>query len=120
MKNNYRATVYGQYGQYIFQVIRVPLYWNLTLSGNITAPAWNLNSGGSYSGGVVVLYSVDTINLNGQTVSVAGMGFRGGGGRKLNGVGSTTTYAYTDYVTRASVATNASKGEGDFRYANVC
>jgi hypothetical protein len=90
-------------GQRRFQVIRVPAYMSITLTSMVTAASWD----GS-TGGVVVLEASNNLNLNGQTINVGGLGFRGGGGRQLNG-GSGT---YTDTVTLSTNATNGSKGEG--------
>ena len=100
-------------GNYRYQVIRVPLYYDIVLTGAITAPAWN----GS-TGGVVVIDGTNAVNMNGQTISAADSGFRGGGGRKLAG----GTGLYTDYLTLSSDATNGSKGEGIAgtpRYTNL-
>jgi hypothetical protein len=102
--NAYQYTAFGTNGQYSFQVIRIPLYYNLQLTGTITAPAWD-----GAEGGVVMLYATNNINLNSQTVDASGLGFRGGGGRSLNGSGSGSS---TDYYTLSSLNANASKGEG--------
>ena len=102
--NAYQNTAFGTNGQYTFQVIRIPLYYNLQLTGSITAPAWD-----GAEGGVVMLYATNNINLNSQTVDASGLGFRGGGGRSLTGAGSGTS---TDYYTLSSKNANASKGEG--------
>jgi Secretion system C-terminal sorting domain len=110
--NSYINSAAGSEGQYTYQIIRVPLYYNLTLGASITAPAWGVNSGSLYSGGVVVLFATNTINMNSNTVSAAGMGFRGGGGVKWNGNGSSTTLSWTDYVSSSTLTANASKGEG--------
>jgi hypothetical protein len=101
----YRDTAFNAAGdgQYTYQIIRVPMYYDLKLTGPITAPFWN----GS-SGGVVVLYAADSINFNGQTVSASGVGFRGGayyamaGGAGLN----------TDFQNLGTNTTDAYKGEG--------
>ncbi|MHA4811614.1 T9SS type A sorting domain-containing protein [Flavitalea flava] len=110
--NSYKNAPSGKYGQYTFQIIRVPLYNSVKLTSSITAPAWNLNSGGVYTGGVLVLYSTDTIDFNSKTISVAGMGFRGGGGRKLGGDGSSTSLLSSDYLSKSGLNANGSKGEG--------
>jgi Secretion system C-terminal sorting domain len=101
---SYQNTPFGTDGQYTFQVIRIPLYYNVTLTGTITAPAWD-----GAEGGVVMLYATNNINLNSQTVDASGMGFRGGGGRSMNGAGSGSS---TDYYTLSTNAANGSKGEG--------
>ncbi|HVS98724.1 MAG TPA: T9SS type A sorting domain-containing protein [Puia sp.] len=104
LTHSYQNSAVGTYGQYTFQIIRVPVYNDLVLTGTITAPRWD----GS-QGGVVVLFAIDNINLNGQKIDASGLGFRGGGGRSLTGAG---TGSNNDYMTRASRNANGSKGEG--------
>lgn len=95
-------------GRRRFQVIRVPQYRNLTLSGSVTAPVWN----GS-TGGMVAFDVASQLTINGVSVDVTGKGFRGGGA-----VQSRTGVAYTvagtpDYATDfTSNAANGQKGEG--------
>ncbi len=90
-------------GQQRFQVIRVPQYSSATLSGNVTATAWN-----GTAGGIVAMDVAGVLNLNGFRIDVSTSGFRGGGWRSLaGGAGSST-----DVRTSASVAVNGSKGEG--------
>ena len=102
--NSYKNSAFGSDGQYTAQVIRVPTYYDLQLSGTINPPRWD----GS-EGGVLVLYAEDNINLNSATLDASGRGFRGGGGRQLNGAGSGSN---TDYITLSSSNANGSKGEG--------
>ena len=103
-------------GQRTFQVIRVPQYTTATFGSTLTAMAWN-----GATGGVLAIDVSGTLTLGGATVSVNGLGFRGGGGIKLKG--DTTTNpapVATDFVTFApdSAPTptihmaNGSKGEG--------
>lgn len=99
----YQNTPFGSNGRYTYQVIRVPVYYNLKLTGTITAPAWD-----GAEGGVVVLHATNNILLNGQTVDASGLGFRGGGGRNLQGDNGLNT----DYATSSSYDMNGSKGEG--------
>lgn len=99
----YRNTDFGSTGQYRFQVIRVPIYYNLTLTGNIFTPAWN----GSV-GGVTVLRAVNNLNMAGFTVNAAGAGFRGGGSRQLFGGAGDNG----DVRTLSTEDNNGSKGEG--------
>lgn len=102
LANSYTTAAYnGAAGQKTFQVIRVPVYSSATL-GAATAKAWD----GS-SGGVLAVDVTGTLTLGGATVSVSGMGFRGGATRTLSGGSGTDT----DYVTLATVNTNGSKGE---------
>lgn len=88
--------------QRTFQVIIVPRYKTATLSSTLTASAWN-----GQNGGVLALDVTGTLTLGG-TVSLDGLGFRGGAGRALAGGGG----ANTDYRTLATVNTNGAKGEG--------
>ncbi|HEV2722470.1 MAG TPA: C25 family cysteine peptidase [Thermoanaerobaculia bacterium] len=90
-------------GQRTFQVIRVPQYTTATLGSTLTALAWN-----GATGGVLAVDVSGTITLGGATVSVNGLGFRGGGGRILPG----GTGVNTDFRTLATNAANGSKGEG--------
>jgi uncharacterized repeat protein (TIGR01451 family) len=62
-------------GRRSFQIIRVPQYQNVSVSGTLTAPVWN-----GTVGGVVALDVAGTFTLNGN-INVDGFGFRGGGGR---------------------------------------
>jgi uncharacterized repeat protein (TIGR01451 family) len=89
-----------------FQVIKVPQYDQATISGTVSAAPWN----GS-AGGVVVLDVARRLTFNGGTVTASGLGFRGGGGRRLTGgAGSNGDYAATS--TTAPGGTHGSKGEG--------
>jgi hypothetical protein len=101
-----------------YQVIRVPRYHNVTINStaSITASPWN-----GVSGGVVVIDAVSVANISGS-VNVTGLGFRGGGGKQLNGAtpgnsnGSTaitnTDFRFNSPVTTAANATGGAKGEG--------
>jgi hypothetical protein len=102
--NAYQASAYGTNGQYTYEVVRVPLYYDLYLTATIAAPSWN-----GTVGGLVVLYAVDRLNFQGQTVTASGAGFRGGGGRKLSGANGLSN---SDYMTTRSSNANGSKGEG--------
>ena len=137
LANGYSTAAFGAQGQVRFQVVRVPQYSSVTLGGTVTAPAWN----GS-AGGVVALDVAGSLNLNGNTIDVTGLGFRGGAGIQMGG---DNTHNNLDYRTLApdpgnipsQIAgaggtapaprnglntTNASKGEGTAgtpRYVNV-
>jgi uncharacterized repeat protein (TIGR01451 family) len=93
-------------GQRTFQVIRVPQYTTGTLTSTLTAAPWN---GGT--GGILALDISGTLALGSSTVSVNGLGFRGGGGRILTG-DATAGLLATDFRTLATLTTNGSKGEG--------
>ncbi|MCC5887121.1 MAG: DUF11 domain-containing protein [Gammaproteobacteria bacterium] len=114
--HSYVSAAAGAQGQRSFQVIRVPQYTTATLSGGLTAPAWN----GS-TGGVLVIDVQQNLTLSGN-VNLTGGGFRGGGGRQRG----TTQPAplVLEYVTTSATDRNASKGEGvagtpRYTYSNI-
>lgn len=100
-------------GQSTYQVIVVPQYTTASFSTTSppTALAWN----GS-TGGVFVIDTSSTLSLNGATIAVDGLGFRGGAGMELQGGGGATTdYRQPAVATYAGVAEagwDAPKGEG--------
>ena len=101
-------------GASTYQVVLVPQYLNATLSSATppTAAAWN----GS-SGGVLALDIAQALNLGGATVSVNGLGFRGGAGMQFSGgVGGANTdfrvAAPATYTGAARTGVDAAKGEG--------
>ncbi|MDJ0365539.1 Ig-like domain-containing protein [Hymenobacter sp. H14-R3] len=84
-----------------FQVIRIPQYSALTLSGTVTGTAWD----GS-TGGVLALEVAGATTFNtGAGLNMDGKGFRGGAAVK-----NTSNGPNTDYVSTAS-ASHSSKGE---------
>jgi uncharacterized repeat protein (TIGR01451 family) len=92
-------------GQSTYQVIVVPQYTtaSFTAATPPTALAWN----GS-TGGVLAIDTSGTLTLNSTTVTVSGMGFRGGAGMQLTGGGG----ANTDYEQPAPATyTGAAAGE---------
>ena len=97
------AAASGTQGQRRFQVVRVPQYTTATLGSGLTATAWN-----GTAGGVLVFDVAGALTLGGATVSVNGLGLRGGGARQLGGGAGVNT----DYRTLATVNNNGSKGEG--------
>ncbi|MBS1599621.1 MAG: T9SS type A sorting domain-containing protein [Bacteroidetes bacterium] len=101
--NAYTSSAFGSFGQYTYQVIRVPIFYNIQLTATINTPLWN----GS-TGGVTVINANNQINFNGQTVSALGAGFRGGGGKSQSGAAGSNT----DYVTLSTITVNGAKGEG--------
>ena len=100
-------------GQSTYQVILVPQYTNASFSATSgpTALAWN----GS-TGGVLALDVSGTLTLNGATVVVDGLGFRGGAGMQLTGGGGLNTDyrqpAPATYTGVAEAGWDALKGEG--------
>jgi uncharacterized repeat protein (TIGR01451 family) len=93
-------------GQRRFQVIRVPQYSSATLSSGLTAAAWD----GS-TGGILVFDVAGALSLGSATVSVSGQGFRGGGGRDLDG-STSSSVSDTDYRNLATRNVHGMKGEG--------
>ena len=98
-------------GRRSFQVVRIPQYGNVTLSGAVNAQVWN----GS-TGGVLVMDVAGTLTLGGQTLNAAGLGFRGGAGIKYAGYaaagGDITTYRTPSTVATSTTGVNGTKGEG--------
>jgi len=107
LKNSYKNQAFsstGSTGQYTYQVIYVPMYYDLQLAANLTVPTWN----GS-TGGVMVLVATDYLNFNWFGINGSGSGFRGGATRQLSGGSGDNP---TDYVTTSTINNNAGKGEG--------
>jgi hypothetical protein len=102
--NAYRNTALsGSAVRESFQVVKVPQYLDATVSGTVSARAWN----GS-TGGVVAIDVARRLTFAGGSISASGLGFRGGAGRASNsGSGSNT-----DYRVAATNGANGSKGEG--------
>ena len=106
--NTYANSAFAIYGQFTYQIIKMATASSIKLTGTIVTPPWN-----GKVGGVTVLNAVQNIDFNGQTINASGAGFRGGGGRQLNGLGAITIgFANTDYVTGAGSPLNGGKGEG--------
>ena len=109
--NNYKKAAFGTDGQYSYQVISVPVYYNLILNGNISPPSWD-----GTTGGVLVMTVMNNFDMNGYSINVTGAGFRGGGGVRITGgTGTTrdfTVVSPTDANISALVGNHASKGEG--------
>ena len=101
-------------GQSTYQVIVVPQY--TTASFNATTPPTALAWNGS-TGGVLVLDTSSSLTLNGATLSVDGLGFRGGAGMQLSGGagGAVTDFLHAAPAAYTGVVENgvdAVKGEG--------
>lgn len=103
--NSYaNATATNSRGQRRFQVVRVPQYSSATLTSGLTAMAWN-----GRTGGILAIDVSGALNLGSATVSVDGLGFRGGGAQQWAG---DTGGAITDYVNVATNTVHGVKGEG--------
>jgi hypothetical protein len=107
--NNYKKADFGADGQYTYQVIRVPVYYDLILNASITPPSWD-----GATGGVIVIAVMNNLNMNGRVINVTGAGFRGGGSVRLGGTGinSTPDFVTVSPANGSTVGFHASKGEG--------
>ena len=104
LTHSYKNANFGTDGQYRYQVIRVPVFYNATLGATIRPPGWN-----GAAGGVFALYVSYILNMNGHTIDASSAGFRGGGGIAYSNVGSG---ANTDYTSLSTAKAGGSKGEG--------
>lgn len=91
-------------GQQRFQVVRVPAYLNLIFGGNLSASPWD-----GATGGILALEAANLLDFDGLKADVSGLGFRGGGGRQLEGDLGLNPQ---DYRTPSAAYANGSKGEG--------
>jgi uncharacterized repeat protein (TIGR01451 family) len=90
-------------GQRTFELVRVPSFTSATTSSGLTAAGWN----GS-TGGVLALDVSGALDLAG-TVSVDGLGFRGGAGLlRVGGVGLSAA----DTAVSATAGADGNKAEG--------
>jgi len=98
------ANATGTMGQRRFQVVRVPQYTTATMGATLAAATWN-----GTTGGILAIDVAGDLALGSATVSVNGVGFRGGAGLERDGGGAATPADY-----RNVVGTNAhgAKGEG--------
>ncbi|PXF64512.1 DUF11 domain-containing protein [Kangiella spongicola] len=98
-------------GQRRFQVIKVPQYNNVNISGTVTAAPWD-----GRKGGVVAIDVANTLNGAGGTIDVSGLGFRGGAHRRTGfAADATSRFFYVDTEANNNSGTNlrhSSKGEG--------
>jgi hypothetical protein len=118
LANNYYTRAFSSGAIRTYQVIRIPRYYdlNITAAGSVTCPSWD----GS-TGGIVALDAANIITLNGS-ISVNGLGFRGGGGINLtgatagnsNGSGNLTNTdrRWNSPATTAANLSGGAKGEG--------
>lgn len=73
--NAYQASAAtGSVGAYRYQVIRVPQYVNVSLTGNVQSALWN----GS-TGGVLGMQATGSVTMAGFNLDASERGFRGGG-----------------------------------------
>jgi len=96
-------------GQRRFQVVRVPQYSSLTVTGTVTGTAWNGEAGGLL---VLDVAGQTTFAGTGSRLDMSGKGFRGGASRQYTG---SAGYADADFRNLAGTTTagaHGSKGEG--------
>lgn len=109
--NPYSNLLTGGSPRRVFQVVRVPQYSSLTVSGDVTGAAWN-----GTSGGILALdVAGQTTFAAGSSLTMTSKGFRGGGFKQYTGNIGSPFPASTDYVTTASntlVGAHGTKGEG--------
>jgi mucin-19 len=73
--NAYQASVAsGSVGAYRYQIIRVPQYGNVSLTGNVQPALWN-----GATGGVLGMQATGTVTMAGFNLDASERGFRGGG-----------------------------------------
>lgn len=95
-------------GRRSFQVIRVPQYSSVTITGTVTGKAWDGSTGGVLALDVA---GRTTFNPDGA-LNMNAKGFRGGGGKSYtNSLGAVAQLA-ADYRTATALSINGSKGEG--------
>ncbi|MES2192119.1 MAG: hypothetical protein V4454_18525 [Pseudomonadota bacterium] len=99
-----------------WQVIWVPQYSALTVTGTASANTWTVvTATGVATGGVLAMDVAGSLTLNG-TATASGMGFRGAFGLSGSGIvtGGTATTANIPYSTSTTVSTinGGQKGEG--------
>ncbi|MEL6698552.1 MAG: hypothetical protein AAFP89_20060 [Bacteroidota bacterium] len=93
------------------QLVRVPRYQDARVDGDLTAPAWD-----GETGGVLILEVLDSLILD-SDLDVSELGFRGGA---ANGVqpGCFFLDNWNDYYYPASDGRGGGKGEGIASYIN--
>jgi gliding motility-associated-like protein len=90
------------------QVIRVPRYEEVLVNAQISAPAWNGNTGG-----IVVLESENNVNFTASgVIDVSGLGFRGGVSEITNSYWGSGQFGSNDHDE------GAAKGESIVGYVN--
>ncbi|WP_226163895.1 T9SS type A sorting domain-containing protein [Hymenobacter terricola] len=112
LKNGYQnADATSAAGQRRFQVVRIPQYDNLTVSGTVAPSAWD----GS-TGGILALDVTGQLTFAaGARLDASGKGFRGGAGQKLNGIAGVTGTDYRNLAPATGTTTvgaHGMKGEG--------
>lgn len=101
----------GDPGASRWQLVRIPQYESVTLSGDLAALPWD-----GYSGGVIALDVRRSLELAGWSLDARGAGFRGAAPLDLDGaLGSESDYRYPAPDPRelaAGYGQHGGKGEG--------
>jgi len=84
------------------QMVTVPTYSDVTVTGTLTAKSWDGNTGG-----VLVFEATGTVTLN-ANIDVSGLGFQGGNSNP----GSGSACAVSNYTVSSSSDVSGAKGEG--------
>lgn len=87
-----------------YQIIRVPQFRNLTLTGDLKALPWD-----GLNGGIVAIDVAGELNFNGFKIDVSETGFRGGGGQQYLDPGYNSI---TEFCDTSDSLIGGSKGEG--------
>lgn len=101
LKNNYQAAGNAQ-------IVRIPRYTSLTVTGTLSAQPWNGNTGG-----VIAAEVSGNITVTGQ-IDVSGLGFRGGS--LINDNNSSPATPPTALLASPDGNDGSEKGEGVFGY----
>lgn len=94
---------YSNSGTSRYQVVRVPQYSSLSITGTLAPARWN-----GAAGGVVAVDVAGALTFSGS-INASGLGFRGGLGRALAGSNATTN---ADVCALSTVTAHGAKGEG--------
>lgn len=109
--NTYATSVANNLGAITqnFQLVRVPQYSSLTVSGVVSGAAWNSLT---KIGGVLALDVAGVTTFSGTTpgLMMNAKGFGGGGGNSYSGPGGTNTPPA--YATFTTIPAHGAKGEG--------
>ncbi len=93
-----------------FQVIRIPQYSSLAVSGVVTGTAWDSQN---KVGGVLALDVAGATTFSGTAgLSMTAKGFAGGGGVSYNGLSGTTNTPTVYATSSTNLPAHGAKGEG--------
>lgn len=92
----------------LVQLVTIPQYVDVTVTGTLTAQAWNGNTGG-----VLVFEASGTVTLNAD-IDVSGLGFRGGK-TNINDLTTTPSCVNSIYLSNTNTS-GAGKGESISEY----